>query len=872
MKYNNMIRKVLLLVFFTVSLANAQATMPIDFESPTTWGDFDGGVVTTIANPQSNTDNNSANVGRMVKSAGETWGGSSLILSSSLDFANNDTFTMKAYAVKPNTKVLLKVEVTTEDPLFVFYEQEVTMNTTNAWETLTFDFSGVNSSILYDKIVVIFDNGIEGDGSTNFTFYIDDIVLSNMVASCSDGIQNGDETGVDCGGTSCVPCAPTSNLLTNGDFEAGPPGAPWTGNAINPVDDGSGSNFVNQADVAVAGNPWDVALSQGDLSLTDGASYTFSFDAYTATGTTRSIIVGIGQDSSPFAANVVTETLTDVLTTFTYTLDANYGSAGSMNSRVIFDMGADTGFVFIDNVSLQLATPPPAACSSGGSTGALPGVDYVLVWADEFDIDGKPCPENWGYDIGAGGWGNGESQYYTSRLDNAYVDNGLLTIKAKKENFNGSAYTSARLLSKDKFEFTYGKIDIRAKLPIENGTWSALWMLGADFPDTPWPATGEIDIMEHTGNNENFILGTVHNTDGSGGSGSGSHISMPTPTDFHNYSIIWEEGKIEWFVDDVLFYTYNPSPKTDNNYPYTKDFFLIMNVAMGGTLGQGIDPNFTDGSMVVDYVRVYQKTQPLTEPIASAPSPTINESNVLSAFSDAYPTNRVSNFNFLDFNGTGNYSIIEIESNGNETGKLENLSYYGAKWDAVDVTAYTHVHFDYWTYDSKAINFFLIDKTAGFAGGEPEEPRYSILDTGGDETIVYSQWQSVFIPLQHFLDYNSGGFSYDLNDIHQYKFDGNGTVYIDNVYFTNGTSLSTTNFDADRLRSFPNPTQDYWFVKSKNKTIELIEVFDIFGKQVTQLSSNSNEVKLDVSNLQSGVYFAKIKTDKGNQNLKFIKK
>ena len=177
---------------------------PIDFETSTTWGDFDGGEVTTIPNPQSNSDNNSANVGQMVKNAGATWAGSSLLFNTPIDFANNNTFTMKAYTVKANTNVLLKVE-NSGNPAGIQFEQEVTMTTTNAWETLTFDYSGIDDRD-YDKLVIIFDNGTQGDGSSNFTFYIDDIELFlDSGPTCTDGLQNGDETGIDCGG-SCDPC------------------------------------------------------------------------------------------------------------------------------------------------------------------------------------------------------------------------------------------------------------------------------------------------------------------------------------------------------------------------------------------------------------------------------------------------------------------------------------------------------------------------------------------------------------------------------------------------------------------------------------------------------------------------------------------
>lgn len=163
----------ILLILLTVSFGYSQ-TLPLDFETATTWTNFDGGEVTTIANPQSNADNNSANVGQMVKNAGQVWGGSSLILSSPMDFNANNTFSMKVYTIKANTKVLLKVENSANGG--INYEKEVTMTTTNAWETLTFDYSAIPANT-YDRIVLIFDLGTVGDGSANFTYYFDDITL-----------------------------------------------------------------------------------------------------------------------------------------------------------------------------------------------------------------------------------------------------------------------------------------------------------------------------------------------------------------------------------------------------------------------------------------------------------------------------------------------------------------------------------------------------------------------------------------------------------------------------------------------------------------------------------------------------------------------
>lgn len=224
-----------------------------------------------------------------------------------------------------------------------------------------------------------------------------------------------------------------------------------------------------------------------------------------------------------------------------------------------------------------------------------------FAWSDEFDNNGAPDQSKWGYDLGAGGWGNGELQYYTNRPENVYVSNGTLKIVAKKESYGGSAYTSARLLTKGKYSFTYGKVEFRAKLPAGGGSWPALWMLGA-APVT-WPACGEIDVMEQKGNEVNRIYGTLHYPGHSGGNGNGSStvISNAT-TDFHIYSAEWTPAFIKISVDNVVYHTV----ANNGSLPFNADFFLIMNVAMGGAFGGAVDPAFTSATMEVDYVRVYK--------------------------------------------------------------------------------------------------------------------------------------------------------------------------------------------------------------------------------------------------------------------------
>jgi beta-glucanase (GH16 family) len=230
-------------------------------------------------------------------------------------------------------------------------------------------------------------------------------------------------------------------------------------------------------------------------------------------------------------------------------------------------------------------------------------VAQSLIWADEFNTPGAPDPAKWGYDIGAGGWGNNELQYYTNRLDNAVVSGGTLKIVAKRESFSGSAFTSARLLSRSKFSFRYGKVEIAAKLPVGVGTWPATWMLGDNFLTAGWPACGEIDIMEHRGNDLNRIHGTIHYTGNSGGNGiGGTTVIQNASTEFHKYACEWTAQSIRFMVDDRVYFTTANSA----NLPFNQPFFLLLNVAMGGNFGGAVDPAFVSGIMEIDYVRVYQ--------------------------------------------------------------------------------------------------------------------------------------------------------------------------------------------------------------------------------------------------------------------------
>ena len=231
-------------------------------------------------------------------------------------------------------------------------------------------------------------------------------------------------------------------------------------------------------------------------------------------------------------------------------------------------------------------------------------------WQDDFNTNGIPDPTKWSYDVGGSGWGNNELQYYTSG-ENAGVVNGNLVIQAKKENYQGRQYTSSRLITKGKGDFQYGRFEVRAKLPKGRGTWPAIWMLSSDNSYGIWPASGEIDIMEHVGFDLNKVHCSVHCSAYNHARGnqktSTKNITEAT-TAFHLYRIDWTPYSIKGFVDDEQYFEFINENNGFTSWPFNKKFYMIMNVAIGGNWGgaQGVDDNIFPTAMEVDYVKVYK--------------------------------------------------------------------------------------------------------------------------------------------------------------------------------------------------------------------------------------------------------------------------
>ena len=235
-----------------------------------------------------------------------------------------------------------------------------------------------------------------------------------------------------------------------------------------------------------------------------------------------------------------------------------------------------------------------------------------LVWNDEFNYKGLPDSTKWGYDVGGNGWGNNEAQFYTKAdTNNAVVGNGFLSIIARKEKHENKEYTSTRMVTRGKADWSFGRVEFRAKLPKGRGTWPAGWMLGSNINTVGWPQCGEVDILEHVGYDPDTVVGSIH-------SAAYNHVKRTQKTkrifiknpytEFHIYSCEWDTEKMTFLLDGMPYLTVPNEHKTEKEWPFNNPMHILLNVAIGGNWGgkKGIDESIFPVRMEVDYVRVYQ--------------------------------------------------------------------------------------------------------------------------------------------------------------------------------------------------------------------------------------------------------------------------
>lgn len=262
-------------------------------------------------------------------------------------------------------------------------------------------------------------------------------------------------------------------------------------------------------------------------------------------------------------------------------------------------------------------TVPPQAIKAVGYEYEYDALTYELVWSDEFEEDGLPDSTKWGYDVGGSGWGNNELQYYTEG-DNVTVRDGMLVIEARQEEKGTKSYTSTRLVSRGKGDWLYGRIEVRAKLPDGRGTWPAIWMLPTDWVYGDWPASGEIDIMEHVGYDPGVVHGSIHTKSYYHSIGTQKTATVRESSvseEFHVYTLEWLPDKIMISMDGKVYFTFCPTTyrkePTYTEWPFDERMHLLLNLAVGGDWGgvRGVDDTAFPQQLLVDYVRVYQSPE-----------------------------------------------------------------------------------------------------------------------------------------------------------------------------------------------------------------------------------------------------------------------
>jgi beta-glucanase (GH16 family) len=498
---------------------------------------------------------------------------------------------------------------------------------------------------------------------------------------------------------------------------------------------------------------------------------------------------------------------------------------------VFFDLGQSKGSnqtYYFDKLGYFSATPGAAPADMAIEFAPARPSGYTLAWSDEFGGDlanvanAPKSPidsDTWGKDLGAGGWGNGESQTYTDSINNAYEQNGALHIAADK---TGSSITSARLKSvPDVGPNAY--VEVRAKVPVGQGAWPAAWLLGQG----QWPDTGEIDIMEWSSayfnpsqtqsalhfrgdNNAGGNL-TYGNTQKKGITTLGAPV-----TEFHTYQVWWTQDYIRFGVDansDNAYYTYNkPANATSANWPFTGPMDLILNLAIGGSLGGTVPGGDFDYEMVVDYVRVYQGAASPSAPSAptSAPTaPTKDAANVKSLFSDGY-TAAVGATWSTDWDSVTGPEAVTL--GGNAVKKYTNLNFLGIEpASPLNVGNMDTFHIDVWRSNAAAdFKIKLVDFGAnGVYGGGDDKEHEIVFNATNNNAVAANEWVSLDLPLSQFAGMSTKEHFAQLVMASTINGQASGeSLWIDNVYFSRAATVTTPT-------SAPTaPTKDAANVKS----------------------------------------------------------
>ena len=540
-------------------------------------------------------------------------------------------------------------------------------------------------------------------------------------------------------------------------------------------------------------------------------------------------------------------------------------------------------------------------------------VDVVysdLVWSDEFDNNGAVNPMKWHHQtqLPAGGsWFNGEVQHYTNEIANSSVLDGLLKIKAIKEPYTNQGvtkqYTSARLNSK--FAFQYGRVDVRAKIPVDQGTWPAIWLLGknvnedggffdAEFGTTDWPACGEIDVMEHgitQSQPANYVQSAIHTPSSFGNTVNiGGTIASDLVNNFHVYSMNWSPFQITFLLDGVAYYTYNPAVKNASTWPFDSPQYILLNIAMGGIAGT-IPASFTDATMEIDYVRVYQNTLVDTE----APTNFTATLGTVTGSTVELLLNANDNSGNLTYTVTyGSNTITVAGTSGvQKSVVVPNLSpstSYVFTITAADIAGNNAVNNPQTVNATTAIilscsgndtesqqGTFATGYTYEFETiGTDVKITFEMLDTAPVGVVAFLWRQNPFTETQ--MDNVSGNkftktitgqtIGATINYAVKFAFAGGLAVtkYVPYVVGEN-CNLGTVKFSDLNAFYFKNPTSDFVEIQSE-LIIDKVEIYSLTGALVQKVTTNMK--KIDINGLPSGMYILKVHSGKEQSVKKLI--
>lgn len=536
---------------------------------------------------------------------------------------------------------------------------------------------------------------------------------------------------------------------------------------------------------------------------------------------------------------------------------------------------------------------------------------YVMVWSDEFNTPGLPDSTRWSYEKGK--IRNAELQYYTEkRLENARIEDTVLVIEARKESFAGAAYTSASLISKGIGDWQYGKIEISAKVPTGKGTWPALWMMPTNSEYGSWPRSGEIDIMEYVGYQPAYLYYTCHfeGTNGTGHQQSGignSQIANPF-NKFIKFGIVWTPEKIEWYANDVKYFTYTKKSEDYRTWPFDKEFYLIMNLAYGGSWGgsAGVDDTKLPHKFLIDYVRVYQ-LQETEGPFSITVQPPKHGKVEISPAMDLYPENTEviltaipdSGYKFKAWEYLSGANPLTLTVNKNTVVKpvfinpgellsnsefdkssnpwtfyvenTQNSAYTALVEDSVFVVNITK---------SPGTDWKLGFQETGFA---MEKANYKLrfdawAQNPNTVAITVSKNYSDFgalISKSASLTLERKSFEFQLN---MTKADNNvrlyfglgrftGKVYFDNISLAKidtPTGIADLQLQNDGFLIFPNPTAGVFRIRFKkfvSGSSYPLEVYSSEGRLLFNTNLTQPETELNPAILGTGLFLIKIKTE-----------